>query len=159
MESNIPLNCWMSGFQDSALLSLSLPGTHNSSSYDLQHSSFILSNRISCQSQPIPKQLNDGIRAIDLRICSVVEGSDTSYWTAHGPRFCKLEDCLQHIKHFLKANQTEFVFLNIAPEWSPMKDIRFAGWLRGENKSQVQPKLNQKQFTEIVHAIIVPFFD
>ena len=134
MESNIPLDRWMSYFSDHALFSLSLPGTHNSSSYDLAHSSFILSNRISCQSQPISQQLTDGIRAIDLRICSVVEGGETTYWTAHGPRFCRLEVCLKHIKEFLEANRTEFVFVNIAPEWSPMKDIRFAGWFRGVNK-------------------------
>ena len=40
---------WMSYFQKHKLFELTIPGTHNSSSYDLKHASFILSNRISCQ--------------------------------------------------------------------------------------------------------------
>ena len=130
MELNMKLKTWMKDFEDEKLFDLILPGTHNSTSYDLSHCSILFGNRVSCQNQPILRQLEDGVRAIDLRVIQTLHRTQDSiypcveYWTGHGNRFVELELVLDTIFTFLKENPSEFVFLCVAPDATPMNDNR-----------------------------------
>ena len=72
------------------------------------------------------------------------------YWTAHGPRFMKLEESLSQILAFIKKNPSEFILLNVAAEWSPMNDWRPGGWFyidsKFPRKEVVQPRLSKSEF-------------
>lgn len=66
------------------LREIALPGTHDSGSYDLVHSSgtSIGSGLANCQSRTIARQLRDGIRYFDLRVRS---GRSSTLYLVHTP--------------------------------------------------------------------------
>ena len=151
------LKTWMLEFQDKNLFDLILPGTHNSTSYDLTYSSFIIGNRISCQRNQILKQLEDGIRAIDLRIIAVKnEDDEIEFWTGHGNRFLPMQPVIDTIFQFLQDNPSEFIFLCVAPDATPMNDKNpFCHCLR-KSKDQIMDRMRQEDFErDVIDNIIL----
>ena len=63
MNTNKELDMWMSHIKDDITLDrLSIPGTHNSGTLNVEYESARTQNR------DIPQQLHDGIRMLDLRV-------------------------------------------------------------------------------------------
>lgn len=69
-----------------------------------------------CQKQSVKKQLENGVRALDLR---VKKGKDNIIRIAH--RFessYTLNSCLDEVEEFLKENPREFIFIFIKRDWT-----------------------------------------
>lgn len=115
-EKSITAKNWMSKVDgNTKVLSLNIPGTHESATYKMPP---VLDIITSCQSSSIDDQLNRGIRYLDIRL-------KEDMLVHHGgiPCYKKLlikklyfKDILDDIKAFLQKNNTETVILQIKPE-------------------------------------------
>jgi len=106
---------WMRHLPDKVPIRfLSLPGTHDSATFDLWSLPTSLTYLTACvqtQHHCLQRQLEMGIRFLDLRVKS--DG-----WLYHGPISCKvgLACALQECTSFVQAHPSEFVFLRIKDE-------------------------------------------
>lgn len=123
---------WMKSLPDTVRLSeLALPGTHDSSTFNLLQTlpAFpglgytIYSDIVVTQAMDFERQLRVGIRVLDLRLRSTKDG----FRLYHGPVDLHLsfESALDSVKKFLKANPSETVLIRVREEQHPATD--FAG--------------------------------
>ena len=107
---------------------MTLPGTHDSAASVSKYlgGSRCLKGFVLCQDKSITEQLNQGIRTLDLRISGMEdkESGEVSYWTGHSFRLQNLSNIVEEIKAFLSQHPTEFIFLLVKADWSPMNDVR-----------------------------------
>ena len=139
---------WMRGVSDSVqLLSLSLPGTHDSGS--LYGYVPVLSDHAVTQTLTIDQQLRAGIRFLDIRLsayrlCSA--GDDDHcirpYWSLyvyHGivNQQLTFDTVLAAVRNFLDANPSEVVVMRVKNEGNPagVTDADFENELSAELSS------------------------
>ena len=90
---------------------LVLPGTHNSGSYSIPNP---LGGLAKCQNLSILEQLHAGIRYLDLR---VAEHEDHLYVFHSILKGSLFQHIVYQIKEFVEAYPTEFVVLDVQPEY------------------------------------------
>lgn len=106
---------WMSNtnVQRRRLFNLTLPGTHNSGSYDFVGEHAIvgvgLAFGIQCQHLSIDRQLELGIRAFDLRISWSFK--DDLLYCSHGILTVPLQDVLGQMEAFLESRTKEVIVI------------------------------------------------
>lgn len=111
-----PLNKWMAPLPDALpLCALSIPGTHNSPTHHVAAPS------VRCQAHPVPVQLANGIRFLDVR--AQPEQKGTNMWLVHGAFPVSLTGgkhllttLLNHVYEFLAANPSETVMVSLKRE-------------------------------------------
>lgn len=109
------MNDWMKSIPDSCLISeINVPGTHDSCAR------FIRVSRISkCQDLSIPRQLDMGIRFLDLRVKKkgnrliLVHGITTCYEDEKKSIPLTLDNVIRDCRKFLSANPSETLFLSL----------------------------------------------
>jgi hypothetical protein len=115
-NNNIELNKWMSKLNDNIKISeLSIPGSHDSGTYKFDSKIKILKGFIKTQNIDILEQLNKGIRFLDIRT-RINKKSEFDIY--HSTIFVNInfDDVLNQIFHFLKNNNTEFIFFMLQNE-------------------------------------------
>lgn len=105
-----------------ALKDIVIPGSHDSGTYELQHT--IDNNSSQCQEISILKQLEAGSRYLDLRAW---QASDGAYWMYHGTVWSnvKLQTALDDINTFLTQQPGEVVIATLLIDEKTGID---AGW-------------------------------
>lgn len=101
---------WMSKVDDDKLITeLSIPGTHDSGA---THSIFDVAGK--CQDVSIERQLNMGVRFLDLRLQLV----DNEFKIVHSfvDQDLKFIDVLEDINEFIENNDSEFIIISIKQE-------------------------------------------
>lgn len=110
---------WLQTVPDNVYVSqLSIPGTHESSAlYEG------LSNTAKCQNLDIDKQLEIGVRYLDIR-CRHFKNKFTIH---HGPIYQhkNFSDVLSICKKFLQENPSEFIFMSIKDEHTAEENNRY----------------------------------
>ena len=110
---------WMSQLRDDVRLSeLSIPGTHNSATATYRGG---LSDYVRTQSIDIRKQLDNGIRFLDIRAIDGV-------FTMHHDRYYlnqNFGDVLNKTVAFLRDNPEEVVYMRLKQEYSSKNDHTF----------------------------------
>eukprot|EP01055_Gregarina_sp_Pseudo9_P000216 Gregarina_sp_Pseudo_9__215@NODE_113_length_4196_cov_42_918210_g105_i0_p1_GENE_NODE_113_length_4196_cov_42_918210_g105_i0NODE_113_length_4196_cov_42_918210_g105_i0_p1_ORF_typecomplete_len773_score154_11PIPLCX/PF00388_19/4_5e10PIPLCX/PF00388_19/1_6e03Varsurf_PPLC/PF03490_13/1_2e05_NODE_113_length_4196_cov_42_918210_g105_i0432361 len=106
--------------QNSRIWDITIPGTHNSCTYDIEHKE---GNRallkfaklfIKCQEKSVYEQLVSGVRFLDLRVCKNVQSGYGEPFCAHGGyRTVSLRTVFRDIARFLDEHQTEVLLLSI----------------------------------------------
>ena len=100
---------WMSGISDTTMLSeLSIPGTHDSGTEKIGP------GPAHTQNFSIARQLNDGIRFLDIRL----KKKDNKLQLYHSDYNCKVDFdiVLNWCKDFLETNTTEVILMSIKNE-------------------------------------------
>lgn len=109
-------NNWMELFapciQNLHLNELTLPGTHDASTYCADS---ISQSWVQTQYQNINQQLNQGIRSLDLRLMLGSGSGDDQFVMCHGSFALplKLVDVLNQVTQFLASNPQEIVILDL----------------------------------------------
>lgn len=102
---------WMKDIPDNTKLTeLSMPGTHDTMAlYGIEYAV--------CQKLTLEKQLESGIRALDIR-CRHIEDKFAIH---HGAYFQKIMfgAVLEIIANFLRSNPTEFIIMRVKQEYKP----------------------------------------
>ena len=119
LQSGTPilLKNWMSNVNDKTHLStIAIPGTHDSEADNLMGNNGIGST----QDWPLLKQLNNGIRFIDIRIRNGefnIEPSLDNFVVAHGPiAVGDFNSVMTDLKTFLEKNNSETILMSIKHE-------------------------------------------
>ena len=129
------------GLAELNLLQITIPGTHDSATSNISTAQNYASNAPDilktaqkifkgdelkdfvcrwaiAQEKDVGKQLEDGIRYIDLRVCCVTQGNGTNpddpgeLFTCHSVISDKLDDVLHAVKAFTEANSEEIIILD-----------------------------------------------
>lgn len=118
---------WMSCIEDSkSIAHMSIPGTHDScarkgaSGQPLGIDAFVATQNPECT---LTKQLEDGIRYIDIRCCVI----DNVFTIHHGKFYLNINfgDVLNQCVDFLKAFSSETIIMRIQQENSTVSDREF----------------------------------
>ena len=116
---------WLADVIDEAKISwLTIPGTHDTATFNVDASLSVIEKGGTCQSMNIEQQLDAGIRAFDLRY----KWENGKFYLYHGEDSyaCKCKDSngthldlaavLQKCRAFLDAHPSEFIIVNIQKE-------------------------------------------
>ncbi|RCK66682.1 1-phosphatidylinositol phosphodiesterase [Candida viswanathii] len=111
---------WLREIDDNKKISqLSIPGTHNSAACHTALPS------VQCQGASVTKQLENGVRFLDIRVGKLFVGDDVKdLQVIHGkfpvkiPFPLKLTDTLEEVYKFLQNNNSETVIVSIKQEGS-----------------------------------------
>ncbi len=118
---NVPTTSWMSLLPDSTQISsLTIPGTHDSSTWNTSLSFAKTQNRTFSQ------QLADGIRFWDIRVRRVKDNAGNPAWAIHHADVylnLNFNDVLNAIQSFLTANPTETLIVSIKQDEDPMPGV------------------------------------
>ena len=109
---------WMSKVSDDTrLIDLSIPGTHDSGA---THSIFDVSGK--CQDITIKQQLNVGTRFFDLRLFL----KNDEFRIIHGPvdQNLKFKNVIKDLANFVKENPSEFLLISIKEESSSVDSLK-----------------------------------
>lgn len=132
---------WMSKINDSKLISdISLPGTHDSAAINTWTSSnpnSLIKTPYATQNQSITKQLESGIRVLDIRLKVKQTGNSFEFVTCHGDKsfsvdilsfsgfneFQSFESVLDECNSFLKNYNMETIVMSLKiDDWSNTTD-------------------------------------
>ena len=99
---------------------MSIPGTHNSGTYDIFLSTAV--GFAKCQDRSITDQMNAGIRFLDIR-CRHIENAFAIH---HGQVYANInfDDVLRQVRDFLSANPTEIVLMRVSNEHDAQDNTR-----------------------------------
>lgn len=115
-DLNFSTKNWLSKIDDNVKINkINIPGSHDSAAYNIP-----MSFKARCQEEDITKQLNMGIRYLDVRLKNEKNGLVLS----HGPITCFnnnrekyfFKDLLRECYNFIVNNKSEFIILNIKNE-------------------------------------------
>lgn len=120
---------WMSKFPDKNLFQLFLPGTHDSSAFQVSYPPELSKNYTTLlgtivqqfaitQKYSILEQLHYGIRVLDFRVNTLIPGSP---WLSHTAFTIPLEQAFQNISAFINENPSEVIIILIKADWEPNK--------------------------------------
>lgn len=103
-----------------SVASLSIPGTHDSGA--LNEPWYIPSNSVRCQSEPINRQLQMGVRYLDIRCRHV----SNIFAIHHGPFYQDINfgDILNDCITFLNNNTNETIIMSVKEEYDPSNNTR-----------------------------------
>lgn len=121
---------WMAKFHDKTIMAIVIPGTHDSATHAISRTSSIakgddmakvkwlkglaplfIAPWAKAQSLSIAKQLEAGVRYLDLRI--VYRDSKKMHYTCHGLYSQKIDTVIEDIKNFIAKNKTEIIIVDI----------------------------------------------
>lgn len=115
---NVPTASWMSLLPDStSIASLTIPGTHDSSTWNTTL------RQARTQNRNFGQQLGDGIRFWDIRVRRVKDTSGNPAWAIHhGSIYLNMNfnDVLNAAKAFLAVNTRETLIMSIKEDSDPM---------------------------------------
>ncbi|MDR0217316.1 MAG: phosphatidylinositol-specific phospholipase C [Enterobacteriaceae bacterium] len=126
-------NNWMNAIDDNTNLAhISIPGTHDScahvgaSQQPEMFDKFIATQNKECT---ITKQLEKGIRYLDIRCCVI----DGIFAIHHGVFYLHINfgDVLNECIHFLAINNSETIVMRIKQEYSSVSDEEFINIFNG----------------------------
>lgn len=127
----LPNSKWMKyrTDDDQLISSVSIPGTHNSAATGGLKP--IVSDR--CQDELISKQLNDGVRYLDIRFGGDPNSAELKIYhgTVYQKKYFK-EDVVQPVVNFLRANPSEFVIIQLKNE-GPNSQTREEAYRKARN--------------------------
>lgn len=104
---------WMADIPDDALLSsLSIPGTHDTMTYQIG------SESLQCQNWNLSMQLDAGLRYFDIR--ARLRDNELHIYHASGYTGFDIGDVLLYMKDFLKANPSETIVMRLKQEGTPI---------------------------------------
>ena len=109
-------NNWITPLDDNIYVQqLSIPGTHDAAA---KNTSSYIGFTGNAQAKTITEQLKMGIRAFDFRTAYRTGNGYNSMWMWHGFLYCdvSLNDCLDTVKTYLKANPGEFAIIQFRHE-------------------------------------------
>ena len=109
-------NNWITPLDDNIYVQqLSIPGTHDAAARNTMSYIGVTGN---AQAKTITQQLDMGIRAFDFRAAYRTGSGYNSMWMWHGFLYCdvSLNDCLDDVKNYLKANPGEFSIIQFRHE-------------------------------------------
>ncbi|HEY0384061.1 MAG TPA: phosphatidylinositol-specific phospholipase C [Candidatus Elarobacter sp.] len=102
---------WMTALSGEVVLGqLSIPGTHDTMS-------FYGGDIAQAQTMPLDKQLQSGIRALDIRLWHVADGFEVNH--GYVPQFAKFSEVLSTVVAFLVNNPGEAVLMRLTEASSP----------------------------------------
>lgn len=136
---------WLKNVDDNVYINqLNLPGSHDSAAYNIP-----LSFKTRCQEEDIDKQLEFGIRYLDVRL----KEKKTGLVLSHGFVTCLNEkgkdytfkEFLEKCNEFIKKNPTEFIILNIKDEKISKEASEFSKDVEKEVKNVIN---SEKLYTE-----------
>lgn len=106
---------WMSMLPDDMnLANVSIPGTHDTGTYDIEPVNFGFSK---CQNMPVAQQLDFGIRYLDLRVDVAILDKAVMKITHGGiPCDVKFEDVVKITNEFLRDHPKEVVIYELSAE-------------------------------------------
>ncbi|PVF92106.1 PLC-like phosphodiesterase [Serendipita vermifera] len=105
---------WMSSLDDSTQLSqLSIPGSHNSASYNCKDEW----NLRNSQLMSLLRQLDIGIRALDFRYAFHKNKITLSHYPDQG-----LEEVIHDLKIWLESHPSETIFVSLSPDTASSQD-------------------------------------
>lgn len=113
---------WMNELKDNTRLSeLSIPGTHDSATHAIKDTVGL--GYVKTQSIDITRQLNNGIRFLDARVCE----TNGSFAMHHGSFYLNqmFGDVLNQVTSFLTKNPSEVVYMRLKQENSSVNDQIF----------------------------------
>ncbi len=109
-------NCWMKSIKEDTYLSrLSIPGTHDSCTYNVSRIKNSMSiGMVKCQEFNLKEQFNSGVRFFDIR-CKQISNKLEIY---HGPFYCNmnLDEVLSTFQGLLKDNKSETIIMSVKKE-------------------------------------------
>jgi 1-phosphatidylinositol phosphodiesterase len=136
---------WMADFPDRTLMSLNVPGTHDSATYGGTHE-----EGTECQQLTFTQQLEAGVRFLDLRLILNPKARPDDIGFFHAHYFQKLwlnQDLVLAVNGFLDRNPTECVVFCVNQEHGlgdPLNDVlhkilvaNFPGRLFDHNTDQI----------------------
>jgi len=112
---------WMTALPDDmSLLNVSIPGTHDTGTCELESINFGFSK---CQNMSISQQLDFGIRYFDLRVD--VEILTNTMFITHGglPCILRFDTVIEKTNDFLKAHPNEVVIFELTAEQDRMPGL------------------------------------
>ncbi|MBI2792719.1 MAG: hypothetical protein HYX61_12240 [Gammaproteobacteria bacterium] len=138
---------WMANLSDEAkqkgLSSLVLPGTHDSGAYKIDYShtpkgkwwwagfgarigkligvSKFIKNWTLTQDYDLYKQLEQGVRSLDLRI--TYNNSEKKFYISHSFACIPLDNALQDIKRFMQEHPQEILLIQMSPDYEHRQGI------------------------------------
>jgi hypothetical protein len=138
---------WMANLSDEAkqkgFSSLILPGTHDSGAYKIDYShtpkgkwwwagfgarigkligvSKFIKNWTLTQDYDLYKQLEQGVRSLDLRI--TYNKSEKKFYISHSFACIPLDNALQDIKRFMQEHPQEILLIQMSPDYEHRKGI------------------------------------
>lgn len=116
-NSNLPSNnAWMNKINDQVKIrDMSIPGTHDSAA-------LFGGDIAATQTLSITQQLNSGIRFLDIRLRHI----NDKFAIHHGIVYEKqmFGDILNKVRNFLMDNPSEFIFIRVKEEYSPVNNTR-----------------------------------
>jgi len=115
--NNFPYTNWMSYISNDRLLSdMSIPGTHDSGTALVALAEFISFGPATTQNFTIKRQLNDGIRFLDIRV--KIHNETSKLQLFHGNFNCHVsfDEVLDWCKTFLRDHPSEVIMMHIANE-------------------------------------------
>ncbi|MCU1751253.1 phospholipase [Pseudomonas sp. 6D_7.1_Bac1] len=132
MANSYPYKKWMSETPYIDRLSIGeivWPGAHNSGvdrDFSYPPHIAVISNWVVCQDGPFIQQLNEGVRALDLRFHSDEHWMGIKkFHTFHGPATGRsLSELIKSLNYFLDENPDEFIILDMH-ELKALKDGAF----------------------------------
>lgn len=121
-EANVNLdfanNNWMSSIDGNKYLSqISIPGTHDTAAlYEP------IAGTAKCQDLNISKQLNIGVRYLDIRCRQI----NDSFAIHHGSVYQHLnfDDVVRSCNEFLRSNPSETIIMSVKEEYNPSNNTR-----------------------------------
>ncbi|KAH6890607.1 PLC-like phosphodiesterase [Thelonectria olida] len=104
---------WMAALPDDVLLSdLSIPGTHDTMTYDIG------SERLQCQNWNLSMQLDAGLRYFDIR--ARLQDNELQIYHANGYTGFSFTNVLLAMFEFLDANPSEAIIMRLKQEGPPI---------------------------------------
>eukprot|EP00347_Sterkiella_histriomuscorum_P020296 403338349 len=174
------LKNWMSHLQDRPLMSLTLPGTHNSGTYQPHNFLWVIKNYMLCQDKSVYEQLKMGVRVLDIRgskyyapnqrnihVANYLkhgepEQNDNNqkrkkmfrYYIGHTLICVPLDQVIFDIQKFIYKNPTEVIIVLLRTDFAVFNaDFKYLSHNSQQNRSRVK-KIKNKEMSDFIDYFI-----
>lgn len=147
---------WMGRVPDETpLLELTLPGSHNSATYLTKNFLFKVKDFVACQDRSILEQLKCGVRCLDLRVSLFLNKQHVwELWCGHTFMTVPLSQVVADVRAFLTDYPSEVVLVDVKPDYSPVN----AEWCGLANISEHQKRRVKKPSRLVLEGIFGTLF-
>ena len=141
---NISKKEWQKALKDSVLLSsLAIPGTHDTGAY-VSGGAMIITQKLS-----VEEQLNEGIRAFDIRLRAIDDEKMMIYHGIASQKITFREDVLKTCINFLEQHPREFIVMSLKKEGDDIRSPKgYSGLLREIIENPDYKNLFVKEFNK-----------
>eukprot|EP00347_Sterkiella_histriomuscorum_P003579 403363747 len=170
----------MSHLQDRPLMSLTLPGTHNSGTYQPHNFLWVIKNYMLCQDKSVYEQLKMGVRVLDIRgskyyapnqrnihVANYLkhgepEQNDNNqkrkkmfrYYIGHTLICVPLDQVIFDIQKFIYKNPTEVIIVLLRTDFAVFNaDFKYLSHNSQQNRSRVK-KIKNKEMSDFIDYFI-----